>query len=561
MPTLYPTPLPDAVRRDPRRGAEVRVYDALAKQLGDGWEVYHSVAWQGAGKDGHATDGEADFVLAHPAHGLIVLEVKGGEIIHDAPTGKWASRDAQGNIHNIKDPFAQARRSKYALVDKLRELPALKNRKINCAYGVVFPSAVKDKWALRPDAPAAIIIDQADMADLPKAVGRIHAHYRGEQVPSPLDAAGMDAVRRLLARSFELQPLLSLTMADESAQMLRLTEAQFNVLDQLGRWRRAAIHGGAGTGKTLLALEKARRLAAAGFRTLLTCYNLPLEAHLRASAGGMPGLTIRGFHPFCYDAGVNHGLELPPMDRSARSQAYWDEELPEALMQAQERGMEPFDAIVMDEGQDFDDTWWIAIQQCLADPDGGILYVFLDANQQLYGRATTYVDALPPFDLNLNLRNTQAIQALAAGFYDGASLQAFGPAGRPPEIISLKPQQSIATELEKHLVRLVHQEKIAREDIAILTGRRPDRIGLPTNGKLGGIPIAEAEQARPGHTVLDTIHRFKGMDSAVVILTGLEGIYEPTARHLLYVGITRARSHLIVLERAEVLERWGLSSE
>ncbi len=63
---------------------------------------------------------------------------------------------------------------------------------------------------------------------------------------------------------------LGAALAEDECRILALTEEQFSVLDTLARLRRVAVSGGAGTGKTLLALEKAKRLAGEGFETLLT---------------------------------------------------------------------------------------------------------------------------------------------------------------------------------------------------------------------------------------------------------------------------------------------------
>ncbi|MDH4225905.1 MAG: NERD domain-containing protein, partial [Deltaproteobacteria bacterium] len=72
--------------------AERRFYAACAEQLDDHWDVFHSVAWLGKNEKGHR-DGEADFVVAHPDWGALVVEVKGGGISFESQSGKWSSRD------------------------------------------------------------------------------------------------------------------------------------------------------------------------------------------------------------------------------------------------------------------------------------------------------------------------------------------------------------------------------------------------------------------------------------------------------------------------------------
>ena len=119
-------------------------------------------------------------------------------------------------------------------------------------------------------------------------------------------------------------------------------------------------------------------------------------------------------------------------------------------------------------------------------------------------------------------------------------------------------QGDLARELGRLLHRLINEEQVPPGDIAILLGRRPESIGLPRQGSICAFPITNAQEPDPGRVTLETIHRFKGMEAPVVILTGLEGMFARTAETLLYVGMTGAKGHLVVLEKAEVLARWGL---
>ena len=95
-------------------------------------------------------------------------------------------------------------------------------------------------------------------------------------------------------------PLVASRLADQEARRLVLTKDQMRVLDFLRSHRRAAVSGGAGTGKTVLALEKARRLASEGFKTLLTCYNRQLADHLSSTCAGTSDLDVMSFHQLCY---------------------------------------------------------------------------------------------------------------------------------------------------------------------------------------------------------------------------------------------------------------------
>src|SRR5262249_49143392 len=157
-------------------------------------------------------------------------------------------------------------------------------------------------------------------------------------------------INNRLAPSFELRTLRS-CLKDTEEEIIRLTEAQFKVLDQLSRNRRFAVCGGAGTGKTLLAREKAIRLANSVMHTLLTCYNRPLADFLASTTVGVKNLTVLGFPQLCDHMAKEARIEI---SSEVYDRTYYEEVLPNALCDAFKKIPKArFDAIVVDEAQDF----------------------------------------------------------------------------------------------------------------------------------------------------------------------------------------------------------------
>ena len=107
MARMFPERLPLQVDSP----AERKLYGLFKARLPGDYTVLHGVPWLSVSPHHGAQDGEADFVIGHPALGVLVLEVKGGAIRRDSATGEWYSRDQHGVEHEIKDPFEQARRS------------------------------------------------------------------------------------------------------------------------------------------------------------------------------------------------------------------------------------------------------------------------------------------------------------------------------------------------------------------------------------------------------------------------------------------------------------------
>ena len=151
--------------------AERVLFKEFARQLGPDWTVLHSVHWL-ARAGGRSRDGEADFLLVHPRHGVLVLEAKGGTIARDGVTQAWTSTDFGGVVHAIKDPFEQAERSMYALRDKLANAPETASFPWRFARAVAFPDVLIGDTDLGPNAPRALIVDSGDLATLARALGR-----------------------------------------------------------------------------------------------------------------------------------------------------------------------------------------------------------------------------------------------------------------------------------------------------------------------------------------------------------------------------------------------------
>ena len=173
MAQMYPRTLyePDLKSR-----GEKKVFRGLEKALDDDWEVFHSAAWLIRDKQGGSKDGEIDFVLCHPDHGVLCLEVKGGGL--ECNHGEWF-RLEKGKRERMKDPFQQAIDHRYALQKKLGGLAGKGGEKLIIGHAVAFPDISVHKLVLAPDAPREIVIDRNDMNELAAAIERALTYHSG----------------------------------------------------------------------------------------------------------------------------------------------------------------------------------------------------------------------------------------------------------------------------------------------------------------------------------------------------------------------------------------------
>lgn len=541
--------IPDTLRSDTKSPAERRLYGIFRDGLPAGVTVLHSIPWQVRDQQSGARDGEADFIIVVPNAGVLVIEVKGGKIRYDGALGKWFS-----NEFEIKDPFEQAKTAKHSLLSLLREQAFWRSRWLTLGHAVAFPDVVVSDRSLRPDAPREIVLDARDLGRIDDWVRQALQYWGGQDYRDR--APGQDGATeliKLLSPSLMLRPLLSTAIDGEKQEFLRLTEQQFAILDFLGRHRRAAIGGCAGSGKTMLAVEKARRLNQQGFKVLLTCYNRNLAEFLAVSFEGQPGITTMNFHRLCTEFARMAEVAVPP---HSNDDAFFRDVLPQILVEASDRlrNRDRFDAIIVDEGQDFHENYWIALEYLLRDYNKGILYVFYDGNQALYSPDFRLPISDQPFPLTKNLRNTQRIHSFVSLFYRGdEQITAIGPSGRAIELIAYSDTGQLKKLITRQLHRLINEEQVAIEDISILSPRSREHTALRLSERYGSFSLSE-QPFLNNEVLWCTIYQFKGLESPVVILAELDLDHQDDLRRLLYVGASRAQSHLILLVQEAMFE-------
>ena len=559
---------PGPPHADSESNAELVVFRSLGEQLGPDYVVLHSVAWISRPGGGGPREGETDILIAHPERGLLVIEVKGGRISLDYRTRTWMSIDRNDATHKIKNPFDQARRGKFALLEKLKESLSWKKLSIgrfNIGYAVFVPGVDNGDRLCGPDAPIEIIGDRRDLSNLNTWVDRTFAYWESEEgISQRIGTNGIDALIALFARVASARPLLSARISEEDDARLALTNRQAEILDLLRRQRRVMIAGGAGTGKTLIAREKAVRLASEGIRTLLLCYNRGLADHLREQCRGIEGLDVATFHQVCH-RWIEKVKKIQGKDLLAKARTdmpggdEFNQHMPMALALAVDTLGPAYDAIIVDEAQDFGDEYWLPVEMLLTRPDESMLYVFLDENQDIYRRSAEIPIPGEPLVLDRNCRNTDAIHVAAYGHYRGATVE-------PPEIKGVGVERIPAPDLERQVrsigslvTRLVADEGVNPHEIAILLCDASDRpareralqkLPLPKTVKLGRV-----EDYRPGQLTVDTVARFKGLERAVVILWAFDNCDIGRDRETLYVGMSRAKSVLFACGKKEACDR------
>ncbi len=525
VPQLIP-PVPlSAITNDRER----EVIEQLMAQLPGSARLYHnfdlltSEYRNGRGAKTQLKEGEIDVIVLLQDGSIIVVEVKGRGIRYLRDTNQW-QRGKGGQWISETSPFHQARDNAHRLMDCLEPIlgeEAVKT--IRHGYMVVFPF-LEIKGDLAHDIHSVVHCNGSQMHQLGRQVQALPNKMSTHAGKCALSAKQIhDAI---LPEMRLVQSLRAGVDADVKT-LLRLTEEQSDHLEILSKRKRALIEGVAGSGKSVLAVEQARRFAQQDKKVLLLCYNSALANWIAAGikdellenpiAGS---IEVKTFHDFCARSCIDANIEFEPGEDQ---DYFWKEQAPELLMDCTQVNQH-FDAIIVDEGQDFHGLWWTPIQGCLkAD---GALFVFCDPQQDIFNANGLSDLGLEEssFPLLKNCRNTKKI----ARFCDDIAqieTQSHQNAAEGSEVVfeTITNDERRVDYVRDLLSKWVVDDGICPSRIAVLSPNKPERICLkdgisPCRVSLTG----ESSQWREGRQVLHTAVRgFKGLDAEFVILVDL----------------------------------------
>lgn len=520
--------------------SEKRVTEALIEFTDNNWIVMPAV------RIDEDPPIEIDNVVAHPAYGIGIVEVKGYQ--PEIRGSRWVDpfKDGGGG------PPAQLNRNTYALRDTLRRACAATPH-IDVQGAMAFPNFSGFRHGVEPaDLSADRIIWSHDLEFIEQCL--LRAMPRGRAgVPMFADGVFKQLIEIIRPNvQFEDDPAAYAVWAQKLIE--RINGNHVRALERLDVNRKVYVTGGAGTGKSRLALAWATRSQIEREeRALLVCFNEPLGYEFQRRVAHFDDLVAGPFFP------VALGLEgMPPLaipdDRRA-DQDFWNNDVNGHLHLNWPTITQRFDTIIVDEAQDFSPAW-LAQLEALLDPDGPRRMLLVgDSDQELHQRGFSPPrpdDGWAVCELVSNTRNSTAIAQLLRRRLNGP------PAPRgAPESTHLR-YRPLGDTLNPDHVRSEVTDEISRlraagfddDDIAVVCLDSMTRDALRASPE-----FCRWEQRAEGRVVCETARRLKGLEFQTVVMVASKWPIDDT---LLYVAVSRAVLGLTVMGPAGLGERLAL---
>ena len=508
--------------------SEEVVWSALRKHLQPEDVLLHGIRFT------DPTDGdvEIDLILLIPSLGAIAIEVKGGFVTY--ADGGFSQSDADET--RPIEPIEQARKGLYALKRFASHQPTWSRGELRAAWMASFPYT-QVTAAMGPEGRRDTIIGADDLdSAYDMAVARLMDAALHTRVPA--EGWVDDLVDLLRGAAYTPVEIVTRT-ALRRRRIDELTEAQENLLSFISPNSRYEVVGSAGTGKTWLATEQARRWAREGERVCFVTYGRGVARMVSDISDGFPRRHRPDFIGTFHQLGTDWGVR--PSDNAG--QDFWSEEMPRRMVEAASElpSGHRFTAYVVDEAQDFADSWWPALLASAQD-DNFKLAIFRDDEQAVFTdrRGRPAVD-LVPFRLSDNMRNARSIVDTFRPLVTTPP-RSRGGDGYGVEFIACEPGEEITCG-DDQVERLLEAGWLP-EHVALLTTqhRHPVQREYEKDRDAYWAQLADKDVV-----FYSTVAGFKGLERPAVVLVvdGFHDGVQPSS--VMYTGMSRASDLLVVV--------------
>lgn len=483
--------------------AEYQLYGVLKEQLPDDFVVIHSVPWLSDVANGsvegatwkEAPTGEIDFLVLHPEYGVLAIEVKGGR--HCIKNNRYVHVASGRRVRIVE----QARHNAHGFARWFDPSLDMSGR---IGYAIALPHSSFDRGTLPPALRGGhekssddIVLLMDDLPRIGERTRQIMEQWRVRLNKGPLGQAKLDRMVELISPSDDGESVWQARIYGRDERWLKLTDQQVDCLDHIGSSTKQVVLGWPGTGKTLLAVETAKRAALRGQRCLFLTFNRRIASHVRTQLEEIKSCVAYHFH----------GLlkEMP----GSQAETQDDQNEGERLRQAAKDGFfASWDVLIVDEAQALAETWHQVLAHAF---EGKSVYTFCDDAQRfgfekgvVSAQLSQIYQAPAAFQLTYCLRNPYQISSVLRQLIP-PSFQLICP--RPREVASLEEvvANRLEEELEHQLDRLLARG-IAPADIAVLYTY--------------GCPSAVAEVLaieRFSGIESSNVAAFRGMESRVIV--------------------------------------------
>lgn len=548
MAKMFPKVFPE----DSVSSGERKVFDYLKNTAPSDWVVLHSFRLP---RHKTVVFGEADFVVIAPKLGVFVLEIKSGGVGFDGTEWIFINRNHE-ETRKQRGPFQQGREAMFEieriLVEKLGYQYSRKY--ILYGYGVIFTDEADFPQNAITEDENWRLCQKTDNIDYCSFIKKLHRKFveelrqLGKKSPDELTIQTSEIIAKTLRPIVDcVVPLKSFVQATED-DIISLTEEQYSCLDDIEINDQMVVTGGAGTGKTLIAVEEAKR-SAEDEKVAFFCYNKNLADYIRNNICN-DKIVVYSLHAYLTKI---CGKEIRCLNKN---EEFFEKTLPLLAVKAVKEQNICYDKIIVDEFQDLCTNEYLQFFDAILKNgliEGKFTFYGDFARQAIY-KGNASLSTLKNFaffarkHLTVNCRNTMFIgnELVNITGYEDKQYR-LKISGEPVDFFIYETEEEQKTKLLT-TIRELSKKGFTASSITVLSHKKRESSVVGKCDENRFLIGNYGEDCSAYFAIFSTVHSFKGLESEIVILTDINDYSDS---RLMYIALSRARSKLIVLENIE----------
>lgn len=550
--------IPNIFPYDSNSSGERKVFEYLKNNAPNDWYVLHSYKIP---KHQVTVFGEADFVVIAPKFGVIILEIKSGGVGFDGDNWIFINRNRE-KTYKIRGPFQQGKEAMFEIERIITSKLGQEFNRINLlyTYGVIFADE-RDfpVSALVEDEPWRLMQKQ-DENDYCAFAKKLSSKFKnelvqlGKKVPSDLTSTDAVKISKTLRPLVDCVVPLKSFIEESEHDIITLTEEQYSCLDDIEINDQMVVTGGAGTGKTLLAVEQAKRTNRSE-KVLFLCYNRALSSYIKNNVQ-VQNVQVYSLHSFM----LKLAKRKQKIEEDKFTEVFYKKELPNLAIEAAIEEKTKYDRLIIDEFQDICTKEYLSFLDVILNKRllEGKYTFYADFARQLIFNGLSSLKILKDFSffarkqLSVNCRNTQFIGnevINVTGYVD--KQYRLKIIGEPVDYYvwnTSEEQVKLLTSCLKELKK----KGFKSSSIMILSPEKREKSIVSMFDKDKYLIGDYGDNHEDYLSLYSTVQAFKGLESEIVILIDICN-YQNI--QLMYVALSRARSKLIVLESKEASQQ------
>lgn len=548
MAKMFPKSFPD----DASSSGERKVFEYLKENAPADWFVLHSFRLP---KHKVVVFGEADFVIVAPKFGIFVLEIKSGGVGFDGSDWVFINRNHEKS-YKQRGPFQQGREAMFEIeriiVEKLGA--SFSRTNIVYGYGVIFTDESDFPINKITEDESWRLCQKTDNVDYCAFIRKLYKNFAeelrllGKRIPEELTIQTAEVIAKTLRPIVDcVIPLKSFVQATEN-DIISLTEEQYACLDDIDINDQMVITGGAGTGKTLIAVEEAKRSVIDG-TVAFFCYNKNLADYIKSNINNAK-IAVYSLHAY---------LTKICGEKTARydkNEEFFERILPQLAVETAKEQNIVYDKVIVDEFQDLCTKEYLTFFDAILKNgliEGKFTFYGDFARQAIYNESASLA-VLKHFaffarkHLSVNCRNTLFIgnELVNITGYEDKKYR-LKISGEPVDFFVCNTESEQSDKLLAILKELKGKDFKA-SSIMVLSPKKRDNSIVGKCDEDEFLIGNYGEDSSAYLAMFSTVHSFKGLESEIVILTDISDYSD---QRLMYIALSRARSKLIVLESRE----------